>query len=51
MHAGKIIKEALAISGGSGGGKPDMAMGGTAQKLKVDESIAAIPAIMEKLMK
>lgn len=51
MHAGKIVKEALTVSGGSGGGKPDMAMGGTANKLKIDESIAAIPGIMEKMLK
>ena len=51
MHAGKIVKEALTVSGGSGGGKPDMAMGGTANKLRIDESIAAIPGIMEKMLK
>ena len=51
MHAGKIVKEALAVSGGSGGGKPDMAMGGTAQKDKVGDSVAVVPEIMRKLMK
>ncbi len=51
MHAGKIIKEALAVSGGSGGGKPDMAMGGTPNIFRIDESMAAIPEIMRKMMK
>lgn len=47
-HAGKIIKEFTALCGGSGGGRPDSAMGGTTEIFKVDEAMAQLPAIVAK---
>lgn len=40
VHAGKLIKELTAQIGGSGGGRPDSAMGGTSEVFKVDEAVA-----------
>ena len=40
VHAGKLIKELTAQIGGSGGGRPDSAMGGTSEIFKVDEAVA-----------
>ena len=47
-HAGKIIKEFTALCGGSGGGRPDSAMGGTSEIFKVDEAMAQLPSIIAK---
>lgn len=50
-HAGKIIKEVLAVCGGRGGGKPDSAMGGVGDPTKVDEAMLALPSVIDKLVK
>ncbi len=50
-HAGKIVKEFTALCGGSGGGRPDSAMGGTTEIFKVDEAMAQLPAIVSKFIK
>jgi len=50
LHAGKIIKEMMATIGANGGGRPDSAMGGTGDPLRVDEALAAAPAIIEKML-
>ena len=42
MHAGKLIKEVSAACGGSGGGKPDSAMGGAKDASKLDSALAAV---------
>ncbi|MGI6030936.1 MAG: alanine--tRNA ligase [Eubacteriales bacterium] len=49
-HAGKILKEVLAVCNGRGGGRPDSAMGGVGDPTKVDEAMMALPSIMEKLL-
>ena len=41
-HAGNIVRETAKIAGGSGGGKPDSAMGGGTDVLKVDDALAAV---------
>ncbi|MDR1821025.1 MAG: alanine--tRNA ligase, partial [Oscillospiraceae bacterium] len=41
-RAGDIIKKAAAIAGGSGGGKPEMAMGGGKDVSKLDEAVKSI---------
>ena len=49
-HAGKIVKEAAAITGGKGGGRPDSAMAGVADQTKIDEALLAVPTILEKVL-
>ena len=42
IKAGEIIKNVTAICGGKGGGKPDSAMGGGSDILKLDNALAAL---------
>ena len=42
IKAGDIIKSIAPIIGGKGGGKPDSAMGGGSDLLKVDDALAAV---------
>ena len=42
VKAGDIIKQVSAIAGGSGGGKPDSAMGGGKDALKLDDALACV---------
>ncbi len=50
VHAGKLIKEVSQIAGGNGGGRPDSAMAGVKDVFKMDEAIAAVPSILEKML-
>ena len=45
-HAGNILKEISAITGGKGGGRPDSAMSGGKDLDKVDEALAAVEKIL-----
>lgn len=49
-NAGKLVREAAAITGGKGGGRPDMAMAGIGDKTKIDEAIAAFDGILESII-
>lgn len=49
LHAGKIVKEVAGITGGGGGGKPDMAQAGGKDTAKIDEALAAVKKIIEEL--
>ena len=42
VKAGEIIKAIAPICGGKGGGKPDSAMGGGSDLLKLDNALAAL---------
>ena len=42
IKAGNLIKEVCAIAGGTGGGKPDSAMGGGKEFEKVDDALACV---------
>ena len=42
IRAGDIIKSVTKITGGSGGGKPDSAMGGGKDLLKLDDALASV---------
>ena len=42
IKAGEIIKNVTAICGGKGGGKPDNAMGGGSNILKLDDALASV---------
>jgi len=50
LDAGKIIKEAVAMVGGKGGGRKDLAEAGGNQPEKLDEALAVIPSIIEKML-
>ena len=42
VKAGDIIKTITPICGGKGGGKPDSAMGGGSEVMKLDDALAAV---------
>ena len=42
VKAGDIIKSVTALCGGKGGGKPDSAMGGCTDLLKLDDALASV---------
>ncbi|HWS43480.1 MAG TPA: alanine--tRNA ligase [Pseudoflavonifractor sp.] len=46
VKAGDIIKAVTAIAGGSGGGKPDSAMGGGKDPSKLEEALAAVDGLV-----
>ena len=51
VHAGKLIKQITSMVGGSGGGKPDSAMGGASDIYKIDEAMAKVPEIIGEMTK
>ncbi len=46
LNAGKIVKAAAQLTGGNGGGKPDMAMAGAKDVSKIDEALSAVKDIV-----
>ncbi len=50
-HAGNIVKAAAAIVGGGGGGRPNMASAGGKDPAKIPEAVAAVPAVVERMIK
>ena len=42
IRAGDLVKQVCGICGGSGGGKPDSAMGGGKDVLKLDDALASV---------
>jgi alanyl-tRNA synthetase len=42
VKAGELVKNVCAICGGKGGGKPDSAMGGGSDVLKLDDALASV---------
>ena len=51
IKAGEIIKNVTAICGGKGGGKPDSAMGGGTNVLKLDDALASIDDFVAEKLK
>ena len=47
IHAGKIAKEAAIITGGNGGGRPDMAQAGGKDITKVDEALLKVKELVK----
>ncbi|MDZ7640469.1 MAG: alanine--tRNA ligase [Desulfurivibrio sp.] len=47
--AGEVVKQVAALVGGKGGGRPDMAQAGGGEPARLDEALAAVPAIIEKM--
>lgn len=51
VHAGKLVKALTALTGGSGGGRPDSAMGGATEIFKIDEAMAQVPGMLEEMIR
>ena len=47
-HAGKILGEVSAVTGGRGGGRPDSAMSGGKDASKIGEALALVEALLTK---
>lgn len=47
-HAGKILGEVSAVTGGRGGGRPDSAMSGGKDVSKIGEALALVEALLTK---
>ena len=47
-HAGNIIRQVAAITGGGGGGKPGLAQGGGKNISMLDAAIEAVPGLLKK---
>jgi alanyl-tRNA synthetase len=50
LDAGKIVKQAAAYVEGSGGGRKDLAEAGGKNPAKLDESLQAVPSIVEAML-
>ena len=50
LDAGKIVKAAAAIVEGSGGGRKDLAEAGGKNPEKLEESLRAVPSIVEQML-
>ncbi|MDD6677771.1 MAG: alanine--tRNA ligase [Firmicutes bacterium] len=51
IKAGELVKTVCAVCGGSGGGKPDSAMGGGKDIMKVDDALAQVDDYVSGHMK
>jgi alanyl-tRNA synthetase len=51
VKAGDMVKNVCTICGGSGGGKPDSAMGGGKDVTKMDEALASVEAFVASKIK
>ncbi len=45
-HAGKIIKQVAALTGGSGGGRPEMAQAGGKDESRIDEALRLVKTLI-----
>ena len=50
LNAGKIVRAVAQLTGGNGGGRPDMAMAGAKDITKVDDALAAVNDIVGEMM-
>ena len=50
-NAGKLVREAAAVTGGKGGGKPDSAMAGMGDISKADDAVNSFENIVSELVK
>ena len=48
FKAGDLMKQAAAVVGGKGGGRPDMAQGGGTDVGRLDEALALVAAFVEQ---
>lgn len=50
IHAGNIVREVAKVTGGSGGGRPDMAQAGGKDSSKIDDALSIVPNLIRKQM-
>jgi len=50
IHAGNLIKEVARITGGGGGGRPDMAQAGGTDASKLDEALNKVFDLVHEQM-
>ena len=50
IKAGNIVKSAAQITGGNGGGKPDLAMAGGKDTSKVDEALSSVADTVKEIL-
>ncbi len=50
LNAGKIVGELAKIVGGGGGGRPHMATAGGKDVSRLDEALAELPALVQRLL-
>lgn len=48
LHAGKTVSEVAKVTGGGGGGRPNMAQAGGKDVSKLDEALASVPSIVAR---
>ena len=51
VKAGDLVRTVSTVCGGKGGGKPDSAMGGGTDLLKVDDALAAVDDFVAEKLK
>ena len=51
VKAGPVAKAVAQVTGGNGGGKPEMAMAGAKDITKIDEALAQAYGIVESMIK
>ena len=51
LHAGEIVRQVAEVTGGSGGGKAEMAQAGGKDKNKIDEALGLVKNLVEQIVK
>ena len=51
IHAGKLVKAVATLTGASGGGRPDSAMGGVGDVAKIDEAMSQVSRLVSEMLK
>ena len=47
-NAGALVKEVAAVTGGSGGGRPELAQAGGRDASKLDQALQRVPALLHE---
>ena len=51
LHAGEIVKQVAGVTGGSGGGKAEVAQAGGKDKNKIDEALGLVKSFVEQIVR
>ncbi|MBI4505215.1 MAG: alanine--tRNA ligase [Chloroflexi bacterium] len=51
VHAGQLIRQIAALTGGSGGGKPEVAQAGGKDARRMPEALRAVPGLVASMLK